>query len=186
MLKQHPCGFLFYANVGTCVPLSDEDSPAKAAHVELAWRDPAAARRQRLEARARYWRQRVERLRERAALLRALIGQPELEDGTPALDRWNGRVELAVAQADVMTAAARLADVERAARVAGVRLEPFKLQDSPVPEPLPVETGPRKRGRKQTCACGECQKCKARANMRRLRAERKAKAARKARGAQAR
>jgi len=177
VLKQHPRGFLFYANVPTCVPPTPEDSPARAAHVDLAWRDPEEAKRERLRAQATYWRGRLQALRDRAAVLRALLGQPELEDGTTPLDRWNARVELLVAQADVMTAAARLADVEHAARAAGLRLEPFKLEYSPVPEPLPVETGPRKPGRKVTCQCGECQKCKARENMRRLRAARKARVA---------
>ncbi len=184
MLKQHPCGFLFYANVGTCAPPSDSDSPERERFVELLLHDPAEAKRERLRARQEYWRARLQSLHERAAVLKALLGQAVLEDGAPALDRWNGRVELLVAQADVMTAAARLADVERAARAAGAELEPFKLQDSPVPEPLPVETGPRKRGPRITCECGECQKCKARANMRRLRAQQKA--TRKARRAQAR
>ena len=181
MLKQHPRGFLFFANVPTCVPPTPEDSPAKAAHVELAWSDRAAARRERLRAQATYWRRRLQALHERAELLRALLGQPALEDGMTALDRWRGRVELMVARADVMTAASRLADIEHAAHAAGVRLEPFALKDSPVPEPLPVETVPKKRGPRITCQCGTCAKCRARETMRRLRAQRKARAARKAR-----
>jgi hypothetical protein len=167
-------------------PPSDSDSPERARFLELLLHDPEAARRERLKARVEYWRGRLQDLHDRAAVLKALLGNPALAAGTAPLDQWQGRVELLVAQADVLEASRRLADVEHAARAAGLRLEPFKLQDSPVPEPLPMETGPRKRGRKQTCACGECQKCKARANMRRLRAERKAKAARKARRAQAR
>jgi len=174
MLRLHPRGFLFHANVGTCVPISDETSPERARFVELAWRDPSEAKRERLRAQATYWRGRLQTLRDHAAVLKALLGQPALEDGAPALDQWQGRVELLVAQADVMTAAARLADVEHAARAAGLRLEPFKLEDSPVPEPLRVETGPRRPGPKITCTCGECSRCKARENMRRLRAARKA------------
>jgi hypothetical protein len=186
VLKQHPRGHLYFAHVPTHIPLSDEPSPERARFIELLLRDPAEAKRERLRARAEYWRRRLQDLHDRAAALRALLGNPALAAGTAPLDQWNGRVELLVAQADVMTAAARLADVEHAARAAGLRLEPFKLQDSPVPEPLPVETGPRKRGPKITCQCGTCARCKARENMRRLRAERKAKAARKAGGAQAR
>ena len=190
MLKQHPCGFLYFANVPTCVPLSDETSPERARFVELLVNDPAAARCERLRARAEYWRRRLQALHERAELLRALLGQPALEDGMTALDRWRGRVELMVARADVMTAASRLADIEHAAHAAGVRLEPFALKDAPVPEPLPVETEPRKPGRKVTCECGECARCKAREAMRRRRAAAKAakgaKRASKARRAQAR
>jgi len=187
VLKQHPRGFLFFAHVPTCVPPSDEDSPARAAHVELAWRDPDGARRERLKARVEYWRRRLQDLHDRAAVLKALLGNPALAAGTALLDQWQGRVELLVAHADVLEASRRLADVEHAARAAGLRLEPFKLEDSPVPEPLPVETGPRRPGPRITCACGECQKCRARENMRRRRAAAKAvRAARKARRAQAR
>jgi hypothetical protein len=183
VLKQHPRGFLYFANVPTCVPPSDSDSPERARFLELLLHDPEAARRERLKARVEYWRRRMQDLHDRAAALKALLGQSVLEDGAPALDRWNGRIELLVAQADVLEASRRLADVEHAARAAGLRLEPFKLEDSPVPEPLPVETGPRKRGPKLKCQCGTCARCKARENMRRLRAARKAKAARKVRGA---
>jgi len=171
---------LFHANVGTCAPPADEPSPERARFVELLLSDPAAARRERLRARAEYWRRRMQDLHDRAAALKALLGNPALAAGTTPLDRWRGRVELLVAQADVLEASRRLADIEHAARAAGLRLEPFKLEDSPVPEPLPVETGPRRPGPKITCACGACPKCRARENMRRLRAERKAKAARKA------
>jgi hypothetical protein len=180
MLKQHPRGFLFHANLGTSVPISDETSPERERFIDLLLSDPAEAKRERLRAQATYWRARLQALHERAELLRTLIGQPELEDGTTPLDRWNGRVELAVAQADALEASHRLADVEHAARAAGLRLEPFRLQDSPVPEPLPVETGPRKPGPRITCTCGECARCKARENMRRLRAQRKARKAAKA------
>jgi len=183
MLKQHPRGFLYFANVPTHIPISDETSPARERFIELLLRDPAEARRERLKARVEYWRRRMQDLHDRAAALRALLGNPALAAGTAPLDQWNGRVELLVAQADVMTAAARLADVEHAARAAGLRLEPFTLTDAPEPEPLPVETGPRRPGPKITCTCGECAKCRARENMRRLRAARKA---RKARGAAAR
>jgi hypothetical protein len=181
VLKQHPRGFLFYANVPTCVPFSDEPSPERAAHVELAWRDPAAARRERLREQATYWRRRLQDLHDRAAGLKALLGNPALAAGTAPLDQWQGRVELLVAQADAREASRRLADVEHAARAAGLRLEPFRLEDSPVPEPLPVETGPRRPGPKITCECGGCARCKAREAMRRRRAAVKAaKAARKA------
>ena len=182
MLKQHPRGFLYFANVPMCVPPTDEDSPARAAHVDLAWRDPEAARRERLRARLEYWRRRLQSLHERTELLRALLGQPELEDGAPALDRWNGRVELTLAEGDVLEAAWRLHQLEQAL---GERSAP--LPPAPAPAPLIAPAGPRRPGPRITCTCGECAKCRARANMRRLRAERKAKAARKrARGAQAR
>jgi len=181
MLKQHPRGFLFYANVGTCAPPSDSDSPERERFVELLLRDPGEAKRERLKARVEYWRRRLQALRERAELLRALIGQPELQDGTTPLDRWRARVELAVAEGDVLEAAWRLHQLEQALGEKSAPLPP-----APVPAPLIAPAGPRKPGRKITCQCGECARCKARENMRRLRAERKAKAARKARGAAAR
>jgi len=158
VLKQHPRGFLFYANVPTHIPISDETSPERARFVELLANDPAEARRERLKA-----------LRERTELLRALLGQPGLEDGTTPLDRWRARVELAVAEGDVLEAAWRLHQLEQ---TLGERSEP--LPAVPAPAPLIAPAAPRRRGPKQTCACGACQKCKARENMRRLRAARKA------------
>lgn len=179
MLKQHPCGFLYFANVPTCVPPADEPSPARAAFLELLLRDPEAAKRERLRARVEYWRGRLQALHERAELLRALLGQPELEDGTTPLDRWRARVELAVAEGDVLEAAWRLHQLEQAL---GERSAP--LPTAPAPAPLIAPAEPKRRGPKITCECGTCARCKARANMRRLRAQRKA--ARKARRAQAR
>jgi hypothetical protein len=177
MLRLHPRGFLFHANVGTCVPPSDEDSPARAAFLELLLHDPEAAKRERLQARVEYWRRRLQALRERTELLRALLGQPELEAGTTPLDRWRARVELTVAEADVLEAAWRLHQLEQ---TLGERSEP--LPAAPTPAPLIAPAGPRKPGPRITCECGTCARCKARENMRRLRAQRKARAARKARG----
>ena len=180
MLKLHPCGILFHANVGTCAPPSDEPSPERERFIELLLRDPAEARRERLRARVEYWRRRLQSLHERTELLRALLGQPDLEAGTTPLDRWRARVELAVARTDELEAAARLNELEY---LAGTKIEPFGWHPAPAPAPaiLPP-SGPRKPGPKITCTCGECPKCRARENMRRLRAERKAaKAARKAR-----
>ncbi len=178
MLKLHHRGFLYYANVGTCIPPSDADSPARAAFLELLLHDPAGARRERLQARVAYWRRRLQGLHDRAAALRALVREDELEAGTPAMDRWNGRVELAVAEADEMEAALRLADVEAAAREAGAELEPFVLKDAPLPEPLPVEAEPKRRGPKIGCECGACSRCRAREAMRARRAAAKAAVAR--------
>ena len=186
MLYQAPDGNLYRRWEQHSFPPSDSDSPARARFVELLLHDPEAARRERLRARVEYWRRRLQALHERAAVLKALLGNPALAAGTAPLDQWNGRVELLVAQADVLEASRRLADIEHAARAAGLRLAAFRLEDSPVPEPLPVETGPKRRGPRITCECGTCARCKARENMRRLRAERRAKAARKARRAAAR
>jgi hypothetical protein len=178
MLVQAPSGTLYHRAEPRRVPYTDSPDPAREAHLELLLRDPAAARRQRLEARVRYWRQRVERLQARADALQELLADAELGDKLPAIDLWRGRVELLVAQADALEASRRLADVEHAARAAGLRLAPFRLEDSPVPEPLPVETGPRRPGPKITCECGTCARCKAREAMRRRRAEQKAAKAR--------
>jgi hypothetical protein len=178
VLKQHPCGILFHANVGTCAPPSDEPSPERERFIQLLLSDPAEARRERLKERAEYWRRRLQALRERAELLRALLGQPALEAGTTPLDRWRARVELAVAEGDVLEAGWRLHQLEQAL---GERSEP--LPAVPTPAPLIAPAEPRKPGRKVICTCGECARCKAREAMRRLRAERRAKAARKARKA---
>jgi len=153
-------------------PPTDEPSPERARFIELLLRDPAEAKRERLRARLEYWRRRLQALHERTELLRALIGQPELEDGTTPLDRWRARVEVAVAESDVLEAAWRLQQLEQAL---GERSAP--LPAAPVPAPLIAPAVPRRPGPKITCQCGECQKCKTRANMRRLRAARKAREA---------
>ena len=169
MLKQHPRGFLFHANLGTSVPISDETSPERERFIDLLLSDPAEAKRERLRAQATYWRRRLQALRERAELLRALLGQPELEDGTTPLDRWRARVELTVAEGDVLEAAWRLHRLEQAL---GERSAP--LPAIPAPAPLIAPAEPRKPGRKVTCTCGECPKCRAREAMRRRRAAAKA------------
>jgi len=155
------------------IPWTDTVDPAREEHLELVMRDPAAARRQRLEARVRYWRRRVERLQARLAELRELMADAELEADVPAVDLWRGRVELDLALTDLMQATDRLAEAEREARAAGVKIEPFGWQPAPAPAILPP-AAPRKPGPKITCTCGTCQKCKARANMRRRRAAAKA------------
>jgi len=179
MLKQHPRGFLYFANVPMCVPPTPEASPARARFVELLVNDPAEAKRERLKARVEYWRGRLQALRERAELLRALLGQPGLEDGTTPLDRWRARIELAVAEGDVLEASWHLHKLEQAL---GEKSEP--LPAAPTPAPLIAPTGPKKRGPRITCQCGECARCKAREAMRRRRAA--AKAAKGARKAKAR
>ena len=173
MLKQHPRGHLYFANVPTHIPLSDETSPARAAHVDLAWRDPEAARRERLRAQLGYWRRRLQSLHERTELLRALLGQPELEDGAPAADRWRARIELTAAEGDMLAAAWRL---QRLQQDLGEKSAP--LPPAPAPATLPPAE-PKKPGPKITCECGTCARCRAREAMRRRRAA--AKAARKAR-----
>ena len=169
-----------------CIPWTDSPDPAREEHLELAWRDPAAARRQRLEARVRYWRRRVEHLQAHLAELRELLADTELEPGAPAVDLWRGQVEAQVAMTDVLEATDRLAEAEREARAAGVRIEPFGWQPAPAPAPLIAPAEPKKRGPRVSCECGTCARCRAREAMRRRRAEQKAKKARRARGAQAR
>ena len=175
MLKQHPRGFLFYANVPTCVPPADEPSPERERFIELLLSDPEAARRERLRVQATYWRGRLQALRERAELLRTLIGHPELEDGVPAADHRRARFELAAAEGDVLEAAWRLHQLEQAL---GERSAP--LPAAPVPAPLIAPAEPKKRGPRISCTCGTCAKCRAREAMRRLRAAAKAATAAKA------
>jgi len=168
------------------IPWTDTVDPAREEHLELVMRDPAAARRQRLEARVRYWRRRVEHLQARLAEIRELLADAELEAGAPAVDLWRGQVEAQLAMTDVLEATNRLAEAEREARAAGVKIEPFGWQPAPAPATVPPAE-PKKRGPRITCECGECARCRAREAMRRRRAAAKmAKAARKARRAQAR
>ena len=171
MLYQAPDGNLYRRWEQHSFPPSDSDSPERARFLELLRHDPEAAKRERLKARVEYWRRRLQALRERAELLRALLGQPELEDGTTPLDRWRARVELTVAESDVLESGWRLHQLEQSLGEKSAPLPP-----APTPAPLIAPAGPRKPGRKVTCQCGECQKCKARENMRRLRAARKARA----------
>ncbi|MEJ5370228.1 MAG: hypothetical protein WHT08_18100 [Bryobacteraceae bacterium] len=110
-MKQHPRGFLFHANVGTCVPLSDEDSPARAAFLELLLRDPEAARRERLEQRLAYWRTLVERRRANLEAAKQALAQAKT-----AVDRFDARAELEACQAELMAAEQGLAEAERRAR----------------------------------------------------------------------
>jgi len=178
MLYQARDGNLYRRWEQHCFPPTPDDSPARAEHVDLAWRDPEAARRERLRAQATYWRTRLQALRERAELLRALLGESELEDGVPAADRRRARLELAAAEGDVLEASWHLHQLEQ---TLGEKSAP--LPAAPAPATLPP-TGPRKPGRRVTCTCGECPKCRAREAMRRRRAAAKAvRAARKARGA---
>ena len=111
MLKLHPCGILFHANVGTSVPPSDEDSPARAAHVDLAWRDPEAARRARHEQRLAYWRALVERRRANVEAARQALAQAKT-----AVDRFDARAELEACQAELLAAEQGLAEAERCGR----------------------------------------------------------------------
>jgi multidrug resistance efflux pump len=111
MLKQHPCGFLFFANVPTHIPLSPEDSPARAAHVELAWRDPEAARRARHEQRVMYWRSLVERRRANVEAAKQALARAR----TPG-DRFDARAELEACEAELLAAEQALAEAERCGR----------------------------------------------------------------------
>ena len=91
------------------------------------------------------------------------------------LDRWRARAELTAAEGDVLEAAWRLHQLEQAL---GEKSAPLPAASAPAP--LIAPAGPKKRGPRITCQCGECQKCRAREAMRRRRAERKARGARKA------
>jgi hypothetical protein len=111
VLKLHPCGILFHANVGTSVPISDETSPARAEHVELAWRDPEAARRARHEQRLAYWRALVERRRANVEAAKQALAQAKT-----AVDRFDARAELEACEAELLAAEQGLEEVERGAR----------------------------------------------------------------------
>jgi len=115
MLVQAPSGTLYHRAEPRRIPYTASPDPAREAHLALLLRDPAAARRQRLEARVRYWRGRVERLQARADALRELLADAELGDKLPAIDLWRGRVSLLVAQADVRLAQERLRQAEQEA-----------------------------------------------------------------------
>lgn len=98
-----------------------EPDPARVRWIELLLRDPAAAKRERLEARLAYWRARLRKLEERLAaaeqdLDAALHPSPD-EDGpappVPAVELFRLRVERLARWADVAAAKARLAEIER-------------------------------------------------------------------------
>jgi hypothetical protein len=110
-LKQHPCGFLYFANVPTHIPPTPDDSPARAEHVELAWRDPEAARRARHEQRLAYWRALVERRRANVEAAKQALAQAKT-----AVDRFDARAELEACQAELLAAEQGLAEAERRAR----------------------------------------------------------------------
>jgi hypothetical protein len=172
MLFQGRDGYLYHRAEQRPFPPSDEPSLARAQYVQAVLHDPAGARRERLREQARYWRNRLARLHQRAELLRELL--PDAEAAPP--EHWRARAALAVAEGDMLEAAWRLQQLDQAL---GERSAPLPA----VPAPLIAPAGPRKPGPKVTCQCGECQKCRARMAMRRRRAERKAKATRKARRA---
>jgi len=94
-----------------------------------------------------YWRRRLQALHDRAAALRALLGEEELKDGTAPLDGWRARVELTVVEGDMLEAAWRLHQLQQAL---GERSKP-----------LPA-AGPRKQGPKPGCECGTWARCRAR------------------------
>ena len=176
MLFQARAGYLYHRAEQRPFPPSDEPSLARAQYVQAVLHDPASARRERLREQARYWRNRLARLHQRAELLRELL--PDAE--AAPLEHWRARLELAAAESDVLEAAWRLHQLEQALGVKSAPLPP-----APAPAPLIAPAGPRRPGPRITCECGECPKCRAREAMRRRRAAAKmAKAARKrARGA---
>ena len=80
-------------------PPTDTPCPARAAFLDLLQADPAAARRERLQARVNYWRRRLQALHGRAAALRA----------------FRDRAALPAAEADELEARRRLEEAEAAA-----------------------------------------------------------------------
>lgn len=103
------------------MPLTESPDPARSHWLELLLHDPAAARRERLEARLAYWRARVEALEERFRIAKQAV-QDALEptEGSdekplppaPAAVIHELRVERTVAWADVQAARAQLAEAE--------------------------------------------------------------------------
>lgn len=95
-----------------CAPRADADHPGKARWLELLAADPAAARREALEARMQYWARRVEVLERRYAEIRAWLVGPRVK---PSAKRpWQPwHIDDRIERADVEEARARLAEVER-------------------------------------------------------------------------
>ena len=111
MLYQAPDGNLYRRWEQHSFPPTPDDSPARAEHVELAWRDPEAARRARHEQRLAYWRSLVERRRANVEAAKQALAQAKC-----AADRFDARAELEACQAELMAAEQALAEVERGAR----------------------------------------------------------------------
>jgi hypothetical protein len=111
MLYQAPDGNLYRRWEQHSFPPSDSDSPERAAHVELAWRDPEAARRERHEQRLAYWRALVERRRANVEAAKQALAQAKT-----AVDRFDTRAELQACEAELMAAEQGLAEAERRAR----------------------------------------------------------------------
>jgi len=92
-------------------PPTPENSPAKERFVELAWRDPEGARRERHEQRLDYWRKLVERRRANVEAAKQALAQAKT-----AVDRFDARAELEACQAELLAAEQALAEAERGAR----------------------------------------------------------------------
>ena len=111
MLYQAPDGNLYRRWEQHSFPPTPEASPARAAHVELAWRDPEAARRARHEQRLDYWRRLVERRRANVEAAKQALARAR----TPG-DRFDARAELEACQAELLVAEQGLAEAEQGAR----------------------------------------------------------------------
>jgi len=111
MLYQAPDGNLYRRWEQHSFPPTPDDSPVRAAHVDLAWHDPEAARRARHEQRLAYWRALVERRRANVEAARQALAQAKT-----AADRFDARAELEACQAELLAAEQGLAEVERGAR----------------------------------------------------------------------
>jgi len=92
-------GHLFRRYEQPCIPLSDTDSPAKASFLELAWRDPAAARAERAEQKHAYWRALIERRRANLEAAKQALAQAKC-----AADRFDARAEVAACEAELIAA----------------------------------------------------------------------------------
>lgn len=100
------------------VPVSDEVDPARAHWISLVLADPAAARREALEAKRSYWRSRLQHHEQRLAQVRAELdaalypARDVRQVEVPPAEVFRLRCEYAATWADVQAARAQVAALE--------------------------------------------------------------------------
>jgi hypothetical protein len=95
------------------IPLGETD-PARARWVELLLHDSGAARAERAEARAAYWRRRTQVLEARLKAAERWLRETSADPATPPAAVFEARVRRLVALADLESARARLRECEAA------------------------------------------------------------------------
>jgi hypothetical protein len=93
-------------------PPTAEPAPERARRIELLLRDPAAARRELLEVRLAYRRERVAKLEGQLKGAKRELRASAADRATPPAERFRAQVKSAVARAYLQAARERLREVE--------------------------------------------------------------------------